>query len=267
MLPDPAKTVSGELLAFQQQQLAFTAHIRDPDNTNRPHDIPPQRMAIYTELIFNGLNEQLSTNFPVLRQILPTADWDDLVRGFLREHRAQTPLFTEIALEFLEYLQQPERVLPAERPFLLELAHYEYVELAVAISDADLQTIEPCDRNADLLVHCPVIAPTTWNLSYSWPVHRIGPDYLPQQPEQQPTHLVVYRDRQDAVHFLEINAVTQRLLTLIAEQPQASGLEVLQQIANELQHPEPQAVIAHGAELLNDLRQRDVIWGARSFHC
>ena len=68
------------------------------------------------------------------------------------------------------------------------------------------------DPNGDLLAGCPLVSPTAWNLTYQWPVHTIGPECVPDEPPEQPTHLVVYRDRVDEVHFLQINAVTQRML-------------------------------------------------------
>lgn len=247
---------------FQQQQLAFTAHIRDPDSTPPPAGIPPRRMAIYTELFFNNVNDQLSANFPVLRRITSDERWQALVRDFMIRHRSATPLFTEVGLEFLEYLQQEREPRPDDWPFMLELAHYEYVELAVAISTAD-EGLGDFDPNGDLLVGRPLIGPTAWNLSYRWPVQMIGPEYLPEEPPAEPTHLVVYRDRQDRVHFLQINAVTQRLLALLKENPQSTGLDVLRSIAQELAHPDPDAVMQAGAGLLADLRQRNVILGTR----
>lgn len=246
------------LPGFQQQQLAFTAHIRNPGNAPRPDGIPAGRMAVYTELFFNGTNDNLSTGFPVLRKITPEAEWNALVRDFLARHRCSTPLFSEIGLEFLEYLQHERKPDENDWPFLLELAHYEYVELAVSISNADIPEHDP---NGDLLDSHPVVAPTAWNLSYQYPVHQIGPDFLPSIPGDEPTHLVVYRNRQDEVHFLEINLVTQRLLTLLKENPERNGLETLKQIADELQHAQPEAVVSAGSTLLKELHEKNVILG------
>ena len=250
-------------LDFQRQQLAFAAHIRDPANNPVPDGIPGRRMALYAEMFFNNIDDQLSTNFPVLRRITNDAQWHAMVRDFMIRHRSETPFFTEVGLEFLEYLQQEREPEHGDLPFMLELAHYEYVELAVAISDADAQLAD-YDPNGDLLQGRPLVGPTVWNLTYQWPVHNIGPDHLPEKMPQEPTHLVVYRDRQDAVHFLQINAVTQRLLALARENPSRSGLDLLNTIAAELSHPEPSSVITAGAVLLDDLRQRNVILGTRT---
>ena len=121
--PDVAKTIH--------------EYIRDPDANPLPDGIPPRRMAIYTELFFNNINDQLSGNFPVLRQITNDHHWRALVRDFMRRHRSTTPLFTAVGQEFLDYLQHEREPAADDWPFMLELAHYEYVELAVAIGDDD----------------------------------------------------------------------------------------------------------------------------------
>lgn len=248
--------------AFQRQQLAFTAHIRDPQHAPRPDGIGARRMNVYVELFFNNIDDQLASNFPVLRQITSGERWETMVRDFMVRHRSTTPLFTEVGLEFVDYLQNEREPHADDWPFMLELAHYEYVELAVAISTDDEDT-DDHDPNGDLLSGRPLIAPTAWNLSYHWPVHQIGPDFLPDQPSLDATHLVVYRDRLDDVHFLQINAVTQRLLQLLKEDPQRTGLDAMKAIAEELAHPDPQRVIDGGRQLLDDLHQRNVILGTR----
>ena len=254
------KTSPETLHAFQRQQLAFTAYIRDPQNHPLPPGIPQERMQVYVQLFSNGLNDQLSGVFPVLRAISSDAWWEAMLRDFLARHRARTPLFSRIGEEFLDYLQHTREPDPEDWPFLLELAHYEYAELAVAIDATPLPEHDP---NGDLLSGHPVPAPSAWNLSYHFPVHRIGPEFLPREPGEQPTQLLVYRDRADGVHFLEITPVTWRLLELLKEKPSFSGLEILKQIATELGHADPQAVITAGTRLLVDLRERNVLLGSR----
>jgi hypothetical protein len=249
------------LPGFQRQQLAFTAHIRDPRNSPPPQGIPAARMAVYSELLFNGIEGLLSGNFPVLREIVPDTEWKALVRDFYARHRCQRPLFTEIALEFLDYLQHERTPAETDRPFLLELAHYEYAELAIGIMDTD--TDRPGhDPDGDLLHARPILSRAVWNLSYRFPVHRIGPGYLPEAPGKDPTRLLVYRDREDEVHFLEINPVTQRLVALMQENVGSTGLEILRQIAEELGHINPDSVIAAGKQLLEDLHRRGVVLGS-----
>jgi hypothetical protein len=247
---------------FLARQYAFAAHIRDPGRNPAPEDVEDRRMAIYRDLFHGSLQSLLAGFFPVLRRLLDDDHWHALVRDFLVRHRARTPLFLEIAREFLDYLQRRRELDPADPPFLLELAHYEWVELALSISEEDPDP-SLADPNGDLLAGRPLLSPLAWNLSYRFPVHRIGPGFRPDTPGGQPTRLLVYRNRADDVEFMEINAVTQRLLQLLQERPDWSGHDCLERIAEELRHPDPEVVTRAGADLLRDLRARDVILGTR----
>lgn len=247
---------------FKQTQYAFAAHIRDPQRVERPEGIEDRRMAIYRELFYNNIESFLSGNFPVLREITPDEKWHRIVRDFFIKHRCETPHFPEIAQEFLAYLSEKREAEADDYPFMLELAHYEWVELALGISDDDLE-LPAHDPNGNLLEAQPLVSPVAWNLSYAYPVHKISPEEIPvTQPEEQ-THLVVHRDRLDEIHFLEINAVTQRLLQLIKENDSLTGHEILKMIAEEMQHPDPDVVINAGAQLLYDLKERNIILGAK----
>ena len=250
---------------FQRLQYRFAAHLRDPERHRAPAGIEPRRMQVYRELFYNNVQGFLATAFPVLRRITPDARWHALVRDFFARHESHEPLFHKIAGEFLKYLEARGRRRGANRtdwPFLRELAHYEWVELALAVSDLEL-TPQLADPNGDLLAGVPVVSPLAWSLAYEFPVHRIGPEFLPKEPGAAPTYLIVYRNRQDEVKFMEANAVTARLLELLRPRRRASGRAQLARIARELKHPQPEGVIAQGAAILAGLRERDIILGTR----
>ncbi|TAJ51264.1 MAG: DUF2063 domain-containing protein [Nevskiaceae bacterium] len=262
---------------FQQLQYAFTAHLRDPEAQPGPAGIEERRLRVYRELFYNNVEGFLANAFPVIRQLLVDADWHRLVRDFYARHQCRDPLFNGIAEEFVRYLQDERGAPPEDPPFLPELAHYEWVELALSIAedagdpglvavDASARTDEAerelADPNGDLLAAPPYVSPLAWTLGYDYPVHRIGPQFQPTEPGGETTWLVVYRNRQDEVRFLEINAVTARLLALAAEQPRASGRELIATIAAEL-GVAAETLITPGLTMLQGLRERDVIVGTR----
>ena len=199
------------------QQRAFAAHLRDPERVPPPPGIEPRRMAIYRDLFVNNLADLLGGAFPVARRILGGERWTRLIRRFYAGHHAHTPYFLELPREFLEWLQaRPER--PAdEPPFLDELAHYEWVELALAISEEESPAaIAPQAAALDVPL---AVSPLAWPLAYRWPVHRLAPEFQPTEPPATPIFVVVYRDRADAVQFLEIGAETARLLDALERSP------------------------------------------------
>ena len=248
---------------LRRAQFEFAAHIRDPEHAPAPGGIEDRRMAIYRELFFNNVRDLLGRSFPVLRKLLGEDAWSAMVRDWLVRHRAQTPLFLELPQEFLQYLLEERAPLDDDPPFLAELAHYEWVELALAIDEREPE-LPGVDADGDLLEGRPVLSPLAWPLAYAWPVHRISPDFQPAEPPAEATRLVVYRDTRDRVGFLEINIVTARLLELLGEEaaPRPTGRECLLHIAAELSHPEPEAVVQGGAAILAELRDRDVLLGA-----
>ena len=251
----------GDTPAFTRTQFEFAAHIRDPDTHPAPEGIEDRRMAIYRELFFNNVSQLLAKTFPVLRRILGADRWAALIRDWFVRHRARTPLFLELPREFLHYLEEERPRSPDDPPFMLELAHYEWVELALSIDEREIDAVEAVP-GGDLLEGRPVLSPLAWPLVYRFPVHRISPEFQPDSPPEEPTWLVVYRDRADKVGFLEINRITARLLELLSGPAgKPTGRACLQRIAEELGHPRPDVVIDGGRTLLADLRSRDVLLG------
>lgn len=257
--PDSRKAGDGRLSRLQRD---FAAHIRDPERHPAPGDVEDRRMAIYRRLFFNNIRSLLEKNFPVLRGLYDDAGWSALMREFYAEHRARTPLFPELAKEFLRYLQDRRGLREGDPPFMLELAHYEWVELALTLDERELDDVD-ADPAGDLLTGRPVLSPLTWLLSYRYPVHRIRPDYQPEEPADQATHLLVWRDREYRVRFLLLNEVTRMLLQRLREASDRNGAELLRGVAAAIQHADPDRVLAAGAGVLADLRARDVVLGVR----
>ena len=242
---------------FQQTQYAFAAYIRDPGRNPIPPGVKPERVAMYRELFFNNIMNFIGTSFPVLKQVLDEAHWLELVQDFFAHHRSTTPYFADFSEEFLSFLRDG-RNHPQDTPFLLELAHYEWVELALGLAKGDAPWPSP-ELEANPLACQIALSEVAWPLAYRFPVQRISPDYQPTEPPAEPTLLVVYRDREDTVHFVELNPPTYRLLQLLETQCAMSAKECLLHIAQELGVSDPAPILAYGAEILQDMGKRGVI--------
>ncbi|MFL9010661.1 putative DNA-binding domain-containing protein, partial [Pseudomonas sp. QLc11A] len=215
-----------------QQQTTMGLYLRDPEHNAPPTEMEPARAQVYRDLVFANLSSLLSGTFPVLVKVLGDEHWRSLVRIFLRDYRARTPKFGEIAQEFVEFLASEPLALAdgSWPPFMVELAHYEWVEMALQQSDA-----EPVAAgDATLLLDRPLqVSPLAWPLAYAWPVQRVGPDYQPDVLPAQPTLLLVRRAEDWGVKFSELSPLAWRLLLLVGEYPELTGLELLQGLAVE----------------------------------
>lgn len=241
---------------FRAKQLEFASYIRDPENNPIPTDVKQQRMDMYRELFFNNIESFLSANFPVIRKILDDNQWLELAQDFFAKHPCKSPYFSEIPEEFMEYLQN-ERNNPDDFPFMLELAHYEWAEMALSISKEEATANNQSLNN--LLKKRIRLSPLAWPLAYQYPVHKISPDFLPDAASQQPTFLIVYRNPADEVNFIEITPITYSLLQLIQENGEMLTESCLTQVADELNHPNPEIIIEGGLQILKELAEKTVI--------
>lgn len=252
---------------FSEVQRAFARHLRDPAHAPAPDDVEPRRMKIYRELFFNNLSSLLAGTFPVLHEILGPEHWAALIRDFMVRHEAHTPLFTEVPQELLRFVQETRWAEgvphPDDPPFLLELAHYEWVELALQIS-TETHEAAGVDRDGDLLTGVPVVSPLAWPLAYAYPVHTLSVDHQPTEAPAVPTFLVVYRRRDDQVKFMVVSAATARLLDLAsAENSTLTGQEIVNRVGLELGGVGVEFLAGAGAEALSMLRAHDVLLGIR----
>ncbi len=250
--------------AFQDKQYAFAAHIRDPEHVPAPEGVEDRRMAIYRELFFNNLRSLLSSTYPVLKKLHSDAKWRRMVRQFMQKHEAHTPYFLQLPEEFLNFLRDEYEAQDDDYAFLVELAHYEYIELALSIA-TDTNDMTGVDPDGDLLKGIPVKSVLTWVYAYEYPVHRISAEFLPESPEEQPVYLAVYRRASDEVGFLELNPMTANLLHLLEDNNATdSGEALLRKIAADTDYPNVDALIEHGAAALEEMRELEILTGTRA---
>lgn len=247
---------------FRAVQREFAAHLRDPLAHPPPPGIEERRLAIYRDLFFRNIDNFLRGFFPVLHSLYREDDWLAMSRGFFAQHRAETPYFLQIAEEFLAWLEHGHVPRDIDPPYLKQLAHYEWLELALDVAEEEFP-VSGFDADGDLLVGSPMPGPLAVLAHYDWPVQRISAEN--RTPETEDTWLIVYRDRGEHVRFMELNPVAARLFSLL-QQPESAtrcGRELALQIAAEMNHPEPQSVVVGAGELLSSWRERDLVLGVR----
>lgn len=247
-----------EAANLREQQFALARHVRDPRANPPPPSIEDRRLAVYRELFYNNVDSLLAGNFPVIRKTLSDDEWHARIRAFFADHRCRTPLFTEIGREFIRFLDARAESGADDPPWLAELAHYEWVELALQISDEEMPVHDP---QGDLLQGRPLVSPLAWALAYRWPVQNIGPDCRPEQAPEQPTLLLVRRDAGGEVRFAQLSPLVYRLIELLGEDGSRSGRETLLRLAAEADAADAAAFADDGAAMLQRMREEGTILG------
>ena len=218
---------------LQEAQLGMAAYLRDPTNAPAPAGVEERRLKIYRDLIYNNIEGFISGGFPVLRSLYDDKQWEQLVRLFMDGHRCKSPYFLEISQEFINFLMSEHVARECDPPFLAELAHYEWVELALDVAEDELAPQQDIE-NLEQIRLC--LSPLAWVLSYQFPVHQIGANHRPETADS-PTFLVVYRGYDDKVGFIALNAATARLLEMLRDNQDHTAAEVLQGLAAEMEMP------------------------------
>lgn len=258
------------LLPFQQLQQQLSNYIRDPENrAYQPEgglEIEQRRLDIYAELFFNNLYGLFSQVFPVCKAIIGENRWQQICREFLVKHNAQTPLFHELAGEFLDFLDNEFSPQPTDPEFLLELAHYEWIELVLSVSEEeDFIARQIPWQQIDLAAKFE-LSPLALPLAYQWPVHQLAADYQPEEPEQATT-LLVYRQcaqmdagqpisniQKDGIEFIELTPLLYQWLVALNDYQSAElaleaisqDLELNQQALQEFAKQTLQQLMAKG---------------------
>ena len=243
--------------SFIDTERQFAAHLRDPDNSPAPAGIEDRRLEIYRGLVYRNVEGFIASGFPVLRSILDEGQWGALVRGFLREHRCHSPYFLDIGREFITYLMENKDLASTEPPYLVQLCHYEWVELALDVADEEIPD-NICDVSEPLDTVFGV-SPLVWRLHYDFPVHRISADNSAPEREPAGVHLLVYRNREDRVRFMEVNSIVSRLVQRMEEGERPGG-EVLESLAHEIGYPDRGAFADYGREVLRELFDLGVLY-------
>lgn len=250
--------------SFQDIQRAFAAHIRNPEKFPVPEGIEARRAKVYSDLFYNNVEGFVARTFPVIKQIFGEQKWHAMVREFFETHHCHSPFFSDISKEFLLYLQK-ERNNHEDPPFLQDLAHYEWCELALEISQLEIPE-SGFNPTGNLLKGQILLSPLAWVLHYQWPVHLIAPDFQPEQVSQ-PCFLIMYRNRQDQIRFMQTNAISARLLSIIQEQPHYTGKQALESLATELsqlnQPVDINSLLEHGEQTLKQFLQHSIILGTQ----
>ena len=242
---------------LREQQFAFAAHLRDA-SMPPPPGIEARRMAIYRDLFRNTIDSLLSANFPVIHKTLDEGEWKALVDDFHRDHRCATPLFTEVAQEFIGWLADNEAHHPAWLP---ELAHYEWMELRAQIDDTPPPLHDP---DGDLLADVPLLSPQAWPLAYAWPVGRIGPSHRPDSAPASPTLILVRRDANMQVHFAALSPLAFRLLQWLEADQGVDGQAILHALAEEAGLAGDPVFLAEAEAMLHRLREEGTVIGTRN---
>lgn len=194
-----------------------------------------RRLGVYRDLVRAALLDPLPDCFPVTQSLLEGEDlWEPLLDRFLEARAIRSIYYRDIQATFVTWLAET-RPLGDDRPYLLALAHYEYMELEILRwPDTPMpEGLSPAP-GPQSIAH---FDGTFRALSYDWQVHRANPAH--PLPQEGPTHLACHRSPEG--DFM-VRSVTPQASAFLARALQGERLGSATQAAG-LSWPEAEALL------------------------
>jgi hypothetical protein len=220
----------------------------------------PPRLALYRRLVRNnltGVTEKMLARTRARMNEGAAGAFDASFAAFLDEAGPRTHFLRDVPSEFLAWALPRWEDLP---PWLSDLARHELVEFQVAAAE----TPSEAPPVTEVALERPLVFAEPLRLMrYAFAVHELPADTADRtEPAARATALLVYREREHAVRFLELTPLAAELTErLLAGAPLG---EAIRDAGAALGAPVTDAVLADVARLLADYGQRGVLLGARA---
>ena len=240
---------------FRQFQFALARHLRDPLAVPTPAGVLPQEATACTRDMVRHVGSVLAPAFPVTQALLGGDIWEHTVRLFLKSAPSHAPWVSTTQRAFVDHVCESPDVqrLPA---WLQDLTHFEWLQSAVATTPVQWPAF---DAAADVMQHPVVLNPTHVEAAYEWPVHGIDTDHQPDG--MQTTYVSMLRDKDDVLHVFDSSVFRGQLIDLLRDGQ--TGEQAFMALAMWLSHPEPDAFVQEGKDVMAQLQREGIVLGAR----
>lgn len=182
----------------------------------------------------------LENAFPELHKAMPKAEWLTLASDFFQHYPIKTPIVHEVADLYVDYLHQH-----SEKKWF-ELAHYEWVEVALYFDITDLKEIKAY-QPTDFTQAIPLISPLAYLLHYEI---------------YNPGFYIAYRNYAHDVFYEPINLFSAKLFELLKSNAGFTSEASLKKLAMETKHPNPTELLTNGLDLIQQWHQKNIILGS-----
>lgn len=227
-----------------QSQMA--GYCRVPQYYESIEGTRPERLHHYRRLVFNIVEDTLQNAYPITHSLLSEEEWIDLVNDFFSQHDCQSPQLWRMPFELVEYVGKTGYHLKLNKPYLLELLYFEWLELE--IYQGEDQPHNDFQEKGDILDSPLVVNPDHRLIQLTYPVHT--KEYERMEEVKGNYFVLIYRHRVTySVHFIELSPFLAIVFSQLAEKNMS-----LRQAVTEVTN-------ANGLHVDETLLQKMALWG------
>ncbi|QTM01739.1 DUF2063 domain-containing protein [Mannheimia sp. ZY171111] len=200
----PLKLVEEHKPSLKEIQAEFTNAIRHNDVKLMSGNISPQRLGVYSRLVRNNTLGFIDRCYVQLPQHLSPEEWLAVKEKFIREGKAHSPFFQDIAGEFLNFCRE-NGCMP---PHLLELMDFENAQLLAEVSMTTVPSEFEWDN--DTIMQFSGAAELR-----QYETHFLRSNF--KQFEQEPSNALVWRDAEFGIYHNTLEELDFFLLSSLQE--------------------------------------------------
>ncbi|MCU0683142.1 MAG: putative DNA-binding domain-containing protein [Polyangiaceae bacterium] len=256
----PANEAQGEARDDHERQralreLCLRRSVRDDDLAALGGE--PERWLVYRRMVRARLREAVGHGFERLEARVGGEIFGAWFGDFLERSPPRSAYLRETAGEFAAFLEGYERPGDRHPGLTLDLARFEWAELACAYEAAPAPATEPLSMGLR-----PALSPAHRLVRLEHAVHRLERDEPLAEVAPGPAWVCLYRDPQSFdVRVLELTEVTGRLLVAMAEGNRPL-VELVRQVAADAGAALDGAWLAALSDVLADFSTRGLLLGS-----
>ncbi|MFA9488517.1 MULTISPECIES: DUF2063 domain-containing protein [unclassified Mannheimia] len=200
----PLKLVEEHKPSLKETQAEFANAIRHNDVSLMSGNISPQRLGVYSRLVRNNTLGFIDRCYVELPQHISREEWTEVKEKFVREGKAHSPFFQDIAGEFLLFCRENG----CFAPHLLELMDFENAQLLAEVSMATVPSEFEWDND------------TVMQFSGTAELRQYATNFLRsdfKQFEEGETNVLVWRDAEFGIYYNTLEELDFFLLSSLQE--------------------------------------------------
>ncbi len=156
----------------QSVQSQLAKYCRDGVEVKLPGS-KAERLPQYRRLVFNIIQDNMESAYPIAYKYLETNVWNELVYDFFSTHNCQSYQVWKLPKEFMEFVAENNYGEKHNLPFLNNLLSFEWAEMEL-YNTSDI-TYEYGTLNGDIFNSHISFNPEYLLLSLKYPVHMVPP--------------------------------------------------------------------------------------------
>ena len=218
--------------------------------------VPPERLLVYRHLIRRTLHDVLVDFLPRVRGRRGDDRFAADADAWIAEHGPRSRLLRDLPGEFVAWIAARWSADPSIPPWLADLARHELLELEIAAAPAS-PAVPPRPFTLDARLAFEASARL---VRHAFAVHELpdalGPDDVPRHEH---TALLVYRDREHTVRFLQLSPLAEALVDALLQA--ATVEDAIRRAVAATGEPLSDDTLARVSALLADLAERGALLG------